>query len=108
MTDTPDIGINTAGVAKAGGDVGALADAANKHVSHAVDASYDVGDSQWGWQSGTYLNVCARTWEDHMVDLVNRVGQTAKDLSDAAKAYDVTDAEAARRMRLALGDLGKG
>lgn len=109
MTETPsDIGINAAGVRKNGGDVGTLADAASKRMAHALDTSYDVGDNQWGWQSGTSLNACARAWEDHMVDLANRVAQTAQDLTDAANAYDATDTEAARRMRLALGDLGRG
>jgi uncharacterized protein YukE len=108
LNDAPDIGIHTAGVRKTGGDVGTLADAASKQLAHALDASYAVGDAQWGWQSGTALNACARTWEDHMVDLANRLAQTAQNVANAANAYETTDIEAERRMRLALGDLGKG
>ncbi|GAA1917754.1 hypothetical protein [Streptantibioticus ferralitis] len=119
LIDTPDIGINTQGVRKTGGYVGTLADAASKHLAHALDAAskhlahapdagYAVGDDQWGRQSGTSLNACARAWEDHMVDLANRLAQGAQDVANAANAYDVVDVAAERRMRLALGDLGKG
>ncbi|MCL7495680.1 type VII secretion target [Streptomyces sp. MCA2] len=102
-----DIRVDTAKVRSTGDDMKALSSDTQRRLSHVLDSSQDVYFDSMFWKSGNAVMSCRTAWQDHMIELVKKMGELGQRLQDSADGYDAADQEAVARLRAGMKDLGR-